>query len=359
MEPLQVADLTSPDVVAPAAPLIKEKIPAASDTDTATKQTVGKMCEYRRTAGSDPVVKRWAENAHRVFGLNSNDPRAKAWGAFWQVKHSVKFASDEPRLFQVGEPAALDLLIAPAVLVRQPEPKGDCDDFTMLLQTLLDQLGIESYTVTVASDPQDPSRWSHVFCVAKLPDGTLCAMDASHGDYPGWMVPREHIYRWQGWDSAGNAVNLPMPEKHGLHGYIPTGQRRGMRGLGQCVDPESGETVDCGSTGSTPLPDLPIQPINVGTIPNQTYPSTTTSTSTSTPTNWAAIISATLAGATKAIQTATVPAGYALNANGQLVYTGQAAASAQLTSSIASLLPIALLAFVAVAVFGDVSGGRR
>jgi len=337
MEPLQVADpLTS--LISPGAPhLIKEKVPAAADTDNSTKQTIAKMCEYRRAAANDPIVKRWAHNAHQVYGQNCPDSRAKAWGAYWQVKHGVKFASDEPRLFQVGEPAALDLLIAPAVLVRQPNPEGDCDDFTMLIQALLDQMGIESYTVTIAADPSDPERWSHVFCVCKLPDGTLCSMDASHGNYPGWMVPREHIFRWQGWDSAGNPVNLPIPEKQGLHGYIPTRRRHGMRGLGIC-DYEGDPTCSVDTTGG-------------GT--------------SSIPIDWGSVISNIITSGAKVAQVAELPPGGFIQTtpSGQVVSAGGGSLfGSSLTgafSSLGSFLPWILLAVVGFAVVQGMEGGRR
>ena len=379
MESLQAADLQPygafvPDQsfgsIADGSPkIVKEKTPAAPDTDTSTKQTIQKMCEYRRAAANDPIVKAWAEHAHRVYGLNSPDPRAKVWGAYWQVKHGVKFASDEPRLFAVGEPHALDLLIAPTVLVRDKEPKGDCDDFTMLIQALLDQLGIESYTVTVAADPQNPDRWSHVFCVAKLPNGDLCPLDASHGQYPGWMVPREHIFRWQGWDSSGEQANLAIPgfrttllhdlrgfvagEKNaGLHGYVPnrgkvlTMPRRGMRGLGQCLDLLGNDVPCTGDTSLTPLPS--------------------SSPSSGLPIDWGSIINNIITSGAKVAQTAELPTGgYIVNtpSGQQVISAGGTALSSSLTSafsSLGSILPWLLIGVVAFAVIGDLGkGGRR
>jgi hypothetical protein len=235
MSPLDsVLAATSPAAAAPV--VVREKVPTAAavgDLETATAQTVAKMCEYIDAGARDAVVRSWAEHAANMYGGAAQDPAALCWAVFWLAKHAVKYAHDEPRLFRLGEPGALDLLIAPAVLVRTRKPKEDCDGFTMLICAMLRALLVESYIVTVAADPADPSRWSHVFAMAKLPDGTLVPLDGSHGGYPGWMVPAEHIFRWQAWQLNGRpADDVRMPRFTGLHGYAKRGSRMGRRGVG-------------------------------------------------------------------------------------------------------------------------------
>lgn len=235
MSPLDsVLAATSPAVPAPV--VIREKVPTAAavgDLETATAQTVGKMCEYIEAGSRDPVVRSWATHAANMYGGAAQDPAALCWAVFWLAKHAVKYAHDEPRLFRLGEPGALDLLIAPAVLVRMRKPKEDCDGFTMLICAMLRALLVESYIVTVAADPADPSRWSHVFAMAKLPDGTLVPLDGSHGAFPGWMVPAEHIFRWQAWQLNGRpADDVRMPRFTGLHGYAKPGSKMMRRGVG-------------------------------------------------------------------------------------------------------------------------------
>src|SRR5271155_433786 len=227
-----------------AARVVKETVPASADPNIATRQTVEKMCEYIRAGALDELVQWWAEGGVTRYGMGSRDPQALCWAMYWLVKHAIQFARDEPRLFQVGEGDALDMLIAPAVLVRMAQPKEDCDGFTMLLCALLQCVGVKAVIVTVAADPSDPSRWSHVFPMAVMPSGATCALDASHGTMPGWMVPREHIYRWQAWDLNAQPVDVPMPSKHrpGLHGYVPRGRRMPRRGMGQCYD-DDGDSI--------------------------------------------------------------------------------------------------------------------
>lgn len=371
--------VTARPAIASAGPIIKEKIPAAPDTDTSTRQTIAKMCEYIAAGVNDDVCRWWAQQAHERWAQGAGD----CWGVWWMVKHAVKFSKDEPRLFAIGEPDALDLLIAPAVLVRALERKEDCDGFTMLVCCLLQILGIPSVIVTVAADPSDPERWSHVFAMAQV-NGVYFPMDCSHGKRPGWMVPREHITRWQAWDLKGNPVQaFPSQSVNSLHGYVPRGRpmrrRRGMRGLGQ-------DATDY-TTVSSPTGDYQV--FNDGTVfdPNgaivtdfsnlsnsltasinnalnplaSTANSTpaTPSSSSGAPTNWTGIINSIFSGGLKAAQLATLPPGYVLGANGQPVYTGQAAANAQLTSSFAGVLPWLAIGLVAAVVVLPLLGSKR
>jgi hypothetical protein len=243
--------------------LLKERIPTPDGTDGLTRTTIGKMAEYIRAGAQDPEVKRWAGNAVRTFAGGPMAPDAAcAWSVFWYVKHRLTFAQDEPRLFQTGDAQALDMLIAPAVLVRMANPKEDCDGFTMLVCAMLEALreagaDVEPLIVTVAADPSDPTRWSHVFALARLASGEVIPLDASHGRYPGWMVPKEHTSRWQSWGLDGQPANVARPESVRLNGYAPRGSRmRGMsRGMGCTIgetDPTTGDTIaGCVDDGSS------------------------------------------------------------------------------------------------------------
>ncbi len=189
------------------------------------------MCEYIAAGAADPLVQSIAARAWKTLGGGSEDPAAKCWAAFWWAKHNVKFRSDEATMFRIGERDQQDLLIAPAVLVRMKEPAEDCDGFTMLVAALLCCLGVDVAIATVAVDPRDASRFSHVFCCAMF-DGQVLPLDASHGASPGWMVPAEHISRWQAWDLQGSPIDVSPIKNRGLHGYVRRGvgmyQRLGM-----------------------------------------------------------------------------------------------------------------------------------
>ena len=198
------------------------------DTDTATRKTVEKMCELIKSSCTDELVQRCAQKAKQSFAMGSNDPAALAWGVFWFVKHTVRFRLDEGTMYLIGDRDQQDLLIAPAVLLRMKDPAEDCDGFTMLTAALLTCLGVPVLIATVATEADDPSRWSHVFLCAII-NGRVMPLDTSHGPAPGWMVPKHRIHRWQTWKLDGTPADVKIPSYQGLHGY--SAARRG--GLGQ------------------------------------------------------------------------------------------------------------------------------
>jgi hypothetical protein len=255
-----------------------ERIRTDDNTDTLTQATVQKMCALIRDSATDPLVQQCAAYAKKRFASGSADPAALAWGVFWYVKHCVKFRSDEGTMMQIGE-RALDLLTAPAVLVRMQNPSEDCDGFTMLSAAMLKILGVPVYVTTVATDVDDPRRWSHVFLCANV-NGRIIPLDTSHGKAPGWMVPRDRINRFQTWTLDGRPADVKIPSYQGLHGYTRAGLgARGAiqmprvlfprgRGFGCLVnDPEAGWVDDgtgpCpGAVGSSPIsPPTPACPI--------------------------------------------------------------------------------------------------
>lgn len=173
------------------------------------------MADFIRKCVDDPQVRAAARYAWERFGLGSSDPAMKCWGVFWWVKHCVRFRLDEATMFQMGERNQQDLLIAPDVLLRFKNPSEDCDGFTMLEASMLRVLGVPVVIATVAANPDEPARWSHVFPCALLAGGNVLPLDASHGVGPGWMVPPERIYRWQSWDLNGNPVKVEPLKRRG------------------------------------------------------------------------------------------------------------------------------------------------
>jgi hypothetical protein len=114
--------------------------------------------------------------------------RGCAEAAFWFVRGLVRFQRDAQLVPDVPfAPDIIEVLIRPADLLAMDAPRGDCDDFCMALASLLVARGIRCSFATVAADPRDPGRYSHVYVVAHLAGGDL-ALDASHGRRPGWEV---------------------------------------------------------------------------------------------------------------------------------------------------------------------------
>lgn len=199
------------------------------------------MCEYIRSGVSDPAVRAAAEYAWRHFAGGRTDPAMLAWAAFWYVKHCVKFRQDEATMFRIRQQGEFDLLISPGVLVRMQKPAEDCDGFTMLVSAICTILGVPVVIATVAVDPDDRRRWSHVFPCALLDGGRrVLPLDASHGVGPGWKVPDAQIFRYQAFDLDGRRVDVrPTSGFRGLHGYV-----RRSRGMGDCVAGVDSQTGD-------------------------------------------------------------------------------------------------------------------
>lgn len=204
---------------APPLAVDREQAPL-NDSDSATARTVRQMVRHITAGASDPEVLRWVALS-QVYLPAGASAYARAWCWFWWVKSHVRFVSDEDSILRYfGESEQLELLISPAVMVRMDDPAGDCDDFSMLVCAGLAAMGLRCEVVTVAARPDDPGIFSHVFARVEVGRGRWLAMDASHGDRPGWEVPPERQYRRVVWGLDGSRMEVEtMAGYNGLHGY--------------------------------------------------------------------------------------------------------------------------------------------
>lgn len=136
------------------------------DPDEQVAATIALMREYVRADWQHPLV---INDAARAYSAQADgDPIA---AVFWFVKRRLRFTADEtilePFRFPAGMPG-IEALIRPLDMALQPEGRqlGDCDDYVMYAAALLRGLGVESSFVTVAADPADPRRYSHVYLAA-------------------------------------------------------------------------------------------------------------------------------------------------------------------------------------------------
>jgi transglutaminase-like putative cysteine protease len=184
--------------------------PLSEDPDTQVAQVVGLMLDY---STADAATAELRADATAASLLAGDDPIA---GNFWDVKRRLRFVEDA----ETGAPFAaefpsseiVETLVRPIDMRAMASPAGDCDDFSMTTRARLLALGIPARFVTVAVDPEDPSRFSHVYVVADC-DGGVCgsnwsgrvALDTSHGDYPGWECPNPFGKREE-WPAAGWSI---------------------------------------------------------------------------------------------------------------------------------------------------------
>ena len=244
------------------------------DSDTATAQTIAAMCQHIHRAAKDKAVlngalqavTRWSRRsalAPLYSGVGLEPAFADAGACFWWAKYHVKvLPHSEFKALLAAYPQKRQLLIPPDVVLRAPNPAGDCSTFSMLIAALLESLSVAWELVTVAADPHDRSLYSHVFVRAVMPDGGRLTLDGSHGKYPGWEVPRAHQFRRQVWDEDGEPVVDSAPVVSQLHAYR-------MRGMGQ--DDDSGGTYTDYTQLPGAIPDTSSLTLN---LPGLTTPST-------------------------------------------------------------------------------------
>lgn len=173
------------------------------NSDVSTVATIRIMQRLAHGYSSHPSVMAAVGQALSGGGVSSQ--RDIACAIFYWVRTNVRFVEDETLLYeQLGvDPEELDkeLLIVPPVLLAMANPQGDCDDFSLLLAAMLLCAGVRPYFVTVAADPLEPQKFSHIYVCAELADENnhLC-LDAGNRMPmvpPGWesgKVTRKAIW---------------------------------------------------------------------------------------------------------------------------------------------------------------------
>lgn len=161
------------------------------DSDSSTAATIVSMRRLAREYAHHPSV--MAATAHALSAGVRSD-RDVACALFYWIKGNIQFVEDEQLMYeQLGiEPAHLDkeLLIVPPVLLAMPSPMGDCDDFSLLLASMLLCAGVQPYFVTIAAEADLPRKFSHIYVCARLADeGTHLCLDPGNRLQmvpPGW-----------------------------------------------------------------------------------------------------------------------------------------------------------------------------
>jgi Transglutaminase-like superfamily len=194
--------------------------------DDATAQTIAMLRNLIDAAWKDPFVNRTAIEIIRNAGVAPFD----SWGqirALYDYARSFYFVND-PITKEAVRPTR-DLLELKA---------GDCDDINgNVLPSLLGTIGFETRLVTVASDPQAPDVFSHVYCEVFV-DGQWYPLDAAR---PGAVmgVAPSFFYRRMWWsltdDSSGD-----YSDDGAMAGYVP----QTVRGLGSVTSEVGAALID-------------------------------------------------------------------------------------------------------------------
>lgn len=172
------------------------------NNDVSTRDTIRIMGSLARQYAGDPHV---IAATAQALSAGARTHRQIASAIFYWVRRNVRFVEDEQLMYQEFgiQPQYLDkeLLIIPPLLLSMPEPMGDCDDFSLLLASMLLCAGLKPYWVTVAADKNDLRKFSHIYvCVSLQDEGTHMCLDAGNRLQmvpPGWeenKVTRKAIW---------------------------------------------------------------------------------------------------------------------------------------------------------------------
>ena len=176
--------------------------PNPPDDETATAQTIGMMAILAALDSDAPQI----VGAMRDATAGCTTDRLKAAAIHRWVKARVRFVNDSSLAGFDKDPDQAEVLVRPVDLLAMPAPAGDCDDFSMLVASMLRAAGIRCAFVTVAADPYSPD-YSHVYVQVFTRAGDRIPLDASHGPRFGWEAP-----------ATGKRRVWPIDAQSNLHG---------------------------------------------------------------------------------------------------------------------------------------------
>lgn len=239
-----------------------------NNSDKSVSDTIGMMGVHANNATASPQI----ANALTQARINEKDSEDSIISkVFSFIKRKVKFVEDESQLsYLFSIPNSKELLITPPVLLTMNNPRGDCDDFSMLACSMLMACGIKCDFKTIAADENLPEQFTHVYCQVTTSDGRKIPFDASHGKEVGWETNKRFremvwpIINWKGLSGMPKFTSGPIgPAKSHVHALNGLG-RAIAQGLGDYFDDE-GNYIQSGGTdipwsGGLTVSPYPVSP---------------------------------------------------------------------------------------------------
>jgi predicted transglutaminase-like cysteine proteinase len=180
-----------------------------SKGDIGIAQTVATMQQLIETGTSDPSVREKAIEIARYGQAQPRDAHSEIRAIFDWVKHNFRFTKD---------PSGRETLGTAEYLIRLKA--GDCDDYVVTQGALLGALGYPTRIVTIAADPHERRRLSHVY-LEVLVNGHWIAMDPTQEHaIPGWAPPK--YFRKKVWGPMIKSRRL-RPVMSGMGAYTGLG----------------------------------------------------------------------------------------------------------------------------------------
>lgn len=217
-----------------APPAAAQTIPI-SEGDAGTFETVQQMCRLINEGSKDPEVNRLAIRIVRSANVSEFDFAGERRAIFSWFRKNIRFLRDvegKEVLRSARETLAAGM--------------GDCDCQTIAQLALLKSIGQRTRIVTVATQPQAPDQFSHVFPEVRDERGRWIASDTARKKSRYGVLPRSWFRRY-GWDTETcTPVDLDNPQAAaefneddigalGALGYVRRGAMPagwGLKGLG-------------------------------------------------------------------------------------------------------------------------------
>lgn len=333
----------------------------AGNSDRSVADTIAKMGIHARNASSSSQVRDALEQAGCLeAGLTEDQVIERV---FRWIKGRVSFVEDDVQLASIfANPNSKEFLITPPVLLSMPSPKGDCDDFSMLVCSMLMAKGIGCDFVTIAANREQPSEFSHVYNMARTRNGRVIPVDSSHGKEIGWEklgVTRKQIwpvFNWTG-DRRGGMGTMTHRKAQPL-GPQYAGALVGILGnLGDYYDDEGNFVSTAIAPDVVPAGGIDLNSLSV---PISQLPVSVSSTPSF---NWGTLLPGIFGSVEKiALQTSQQPGTQQQVCNAQGVcstsstvlptnYSGSLSVPSILGGSTGSILPIVLVGALALFLF--------
>lgn len=179
--------------------------------DAGVAQTIELMRKLIDAGVKDPKINQYAIDALRNSGAPQHDPLSAAKAIFDTVSANFYFVNDP-----VGPSGTKETLRWPRVTLELKA--GDCDDFTVLICSLLGTIGESTRIVTVASDPRDPQQFTHVYPEVEI-NGDWIPVDVARPGAQFGLAP-EHVYRKKIWSCTDSSAAEVSGVRHSLAGYV-------------------------------------------------------------------------------------------------------------------------------------------
>jgi len=170
-----------------------------------TKATILKMKSLVDEGKRTKVIIDLAQRI--VYQARERDQRAEVNAIFNWVKSNVRFVND---------PYGVETLRQPWKLVQMPQPSGDCDDLSVLINTLCAAIGYNTAFKTIKADPRMPNQFSHVYALVEI-NGKWIAADGSQKQVSlGWEPPSHNGYEVWGYSTGRLTQRSAPPSLKGL-----------------------------------------------------------------------------------------------------------------------------------------------